>query len=108
MQSDAETEPHPMPDSPYLSCDHRMREVWPWRGQWAQFLATQHADLLHGVMTPTTPTGCLIITRRWVACVAGITSPYARFASSANHSINEAPYWISARACGVHSISPQA
>jgi hypothetical protein len=45
----------------------------------------------HGVMAAATPTPCLITTRRRSDEYGGITSPYARFASSANHSTNAAP-----------------
>src|SRR5690606_12430566 len=45
----------------------------------------------HGVMAATTPTGCLITTMRRSAVAAGITSPYTRLASSANHSRKDEP-----------------
>ncbi len=45
----------------------------------------------HGVMAATTPTGWRIQTMRWSAAGAGMTSPYTRLASSANHSTNDAP-----------------
>lgn len=51
----------------------------------------------HGVISPATPTGCLIVTRRRPGVGEGITSPYVRFASSAYHSTKLAAYPISPR-----------
>ncbi len=45
----------------------------------------------HGVMAPTTPTGSLVTTMRRPGSGCGMTSPYTRLPSSANHSMNEAP-----------------
>src|SRR5262245_65596069 len=45
----------------------------------------------HGVMQPTHPIGSLMTTIRLSAACEGMVSPYARLASSANHSMNEAP-----------------
>ena len=45
----------------------------------------------HGVIAATTPTGWRSTTRRLSAWCAGITSPYRRLPSSANHSMNAAP-----------------
>ena len=46
----------------------------------------------HGVIAAQTPIGCLITTNRRSGDCVGITSPYARFPSSANHSTKLAPY----------------
>src|SRR5689334_5041535 len=46
----------------------------------------------HGVMAAATPTDCLITTSLRSFVCGGITSPYVRLASSANHSTNAAPY----------------
>src|SRR5207237_10523984 len=44
----------------------------------------------HGVMQATTPIGSFVTTMRLSAWWPGIVSPYTRFASSPNHSRNEA------------------
>mmetsp|Transcript_22268 Transcript_22268/g.48600 ORF Transcript_22268/g.48600 Transcript_22268/m.48600 type:complete len:283 (-) Transcript_22268:288-1136(-) len=49
----------------------------------------------HGVIAAQTPTGCLKTSMRRSEDVDGITSPYVRLASSANHSIKLAAYEIS-------------
>jgi hypothetical protein len=59
-----------------LAGDHRGREV-------------PRRDGAH------TPIGCLSTTMRWSRAGVGITSPSMRLASSANHSRNDAAYWIS-------------
>lgn len=45
----------------------------------------------HGVMDAHTPTGCLSTTMRLSRQVLAMTSPETRLASSANHSMNDAP-----------------
>ena len=42
----------------------------------------------HGVMAPTTPTGCLITTGRLLPETVCSTSPFTLLHSSANHSID--------------------
>ncbi len=44
------------------------------------------AGKFQGVMPAVTPTGCLRTRMRRSALGVGIVSPYARFASSPNHS----------------------
>src|SRR5688572_30536512 len=51
----------------------------------------------HGVIAAVTPIGCFSTTMRLSRPWAGITSPYARLASSPNHSMNAAAYAISPR-----------
>ena len=51
----------------------------------------------HGVMQATTPIGSLTTTMRLSDCGPGIVSPYTRFASSPNHSRNDAAYATSPR-----------
>jgi len=41
----------------------------------------------HGVIIPTTPTGCLVVRMRRPLVGAGIISPFARRISSANQRI---------------------
>ena len=50
-----------------------------------------------GVMAATTPTGWRMHTARVCGVAPENTSPSARLACSANHSMKEAPYWISPR-----------
>ena len=45
----------------------------------------------HGVIAAATPTGWRTVSTRRPAAFVGIVSPYRRFASSANHSMNPAP-----------------
>ena len=45
----------------------------------------------HGVIAAATPIGSLSTSRRRSLATVGIVSPYTRLASSANHSMNEAP-----------------
>jgi hypothetical protein len=45
----------------------------------------------HGVIAAQTPTGCLITMIRRSLSGVGMTSPYVRLHSSANHSMNDAP-----------------
>jgi hypothetical protein len=45
----------------------------------------------HGVIAAHTPIGCLMTSRRRSGATVGITSPYARLPSSANHSRKLAP-----------------
>ena len=51
-----------------------------------------------GVQSAATPTGCFITTTFVFGVDAGRRSPFTLFASSANHSRNEAPYATSPRA----------
>ena len=44
----------------------------------------------YGVVAAVTPIGCLIVITRRSPVVAGMTSPYTRRASSANHSMSDA------------------
>ena len=46
---------------------------------------------LTGVIMAATPTGCFITNIRLSTVGLGITSPYTLFASSENHSTNNAP-----------------
>src|SRR5450830_218325 len=48
------------------------------------------AGKFHGVIAAQTPIGSLVTTIRLVGDGDGIVSPYVRFASSPNHSMNEA------------------
>ena len=50
-----------------------------------------------GVIAATTPTGWRMQTARVCGVAPENTSPSARLACSANHSMNDAPYWISPR-----------
>ena len=45
----------------------------------------------HGVIMAATPIGCFSTRMRLSDWCGGMTSPYTRFPSSANHSMNEAP-----------------
>ena len=58
----------------------------------AHFLVIIAIGKFQGVIAATTPIGCLItiILRSFEG--VGITSPYVLLPSSANHSINDAPY----------------
>jgi hypothetical protein len=51
-----------------------------------------------GVIAAHTPIGCFITITRRSGIQLGMTSPYVRLPSSANHSMNEAPYTTSPRA----------
>ena len=50
-----------------------------------------------GVMRADTPTGCLVTMERLPFIKGGRVSPYVLLASSANHSMKDAPYTASAR-----------
>ena len=69
--------------------------VQPAANAGAAFLVTMALGKFQGVISAATPTGCLITRSRLSLAVVGTMSPYARFASSANHSTKEAPYLIS-------------
>ena len=56
------------------------------------------AGKFHGVIAAQTPTGSFCTSKRSPARSVGITSPYARFPSSANQVKNDAAYAISPRA----------
>ena len=55
------------------------------------FLVIIAMGKFHGVMQPTTPIASLMTTMRLSRACEGMVSPYARFASSPNHSMNDAP-----------------
>ncbi len=78
----------------------RLTTVQPAASAGAIFRLTIAAGKFHGVMVPTTPTGCLIAWCRLVATVGGMIRPYARFPSSANHSKVSAVWLTSPLASG--------
>lgn len=53
------------------------------------------AGKFHGVIAAHTPIGSLVTTMRLSPAGVGIVSPFTRLPSSANHSRNDAAYWIS-------------
>ena len=56
----------------------------------AAFLVIMASGKFHGVMAAHTPTGWRVAKTLVSRSCVGITSPYARLASSANHSTNDA------------------
>ena len=68
-----------------VNSDGMSTTVQPTASAGATFLVIMAAGKFQGVMTATTPTGCLETNNRLLACVAGIVFPYTRFPSSAYH-----------------------
>src|SRR6185437_16331072 len=72
--------------------------VQPAASAGATFRASMAKGKFHGVIAATTPSGSFTTIILRPATAAGMMSPYARTASSANHSTYEAPYATSPRA----------
>mmetsp|Transcript_21084 Transcript_21084/g.65352 ORF Transcript_21084/g.65352 Transcript_21084/m.65352 type:complete len:351 (-) Transcript_21084:421-1473(-) len=81
-----------------VSSDGLMTTVQPTASAGAHFRVIIAMGKFHGVMAPTTPTGCLRLTMRRPPTGLCRTSPVTRRPSSANHSTKEAPYATSPRA----------
>ena len=71
--------------------------VQPAASAGAALRVTIAAGKFQGVIPAVTPIGSLVTTIRRSCRYVGIVSPYTRFASSPNHSRNEAAYSISTR-----------
>ena len=65
--------------------------VFPHASAGAIFQDAMASGKFHGVMRTHTPTGSRATWMRLSGVVAGMVSPYTRLASSANHSMNDAP-----------------